>query len=49
MKLLIELEAQEDAALVELSKSSLMVVRYIILSYMFPRRFTNRFLLKVLQ
>jgi len=49
MKLFIELDNEEIAVMLALNYSIIRDQKYIILSYMYPKRLTNSFLLKALQ
>jgi len=49
MKLFIELDNEEIAVMLALDYSIIRDQKYIILSYMYPKRLTNSFLLKALQ
>jgi len=49
MKLLVELDNEENAVMLVLNYSIIRAEKYIILSYLYPRRLANSFLLKSLQ
>jgi len=49
IKLLMELDNEENAAMMALNYSILRAQKYIILSYVYPKRLTSSFFLKALQ
>jgi len=49
MKLMIEMDVQQNTAMLALSCSSLRIVKYIILNYIYSERLKNSFLMKALQ
>jgi len=49
MKLLIELDAQQNMTLLALNSCSLRAQKYIICSFVYPKKLANRFLLNAKQ